>query len=192
MGIKQDLEASLEDWSITKKINGQQTEETVSKLETELAKQRAPIPTTNRGGQHGHAARHHSDQTVHGPDSIASGSSTVHFWSSPDPTVHGPARSGPYGLPRNSLHESRVKRKFSIHGPARSEPYGHGPVCRTVRSGPSWTVDHGIWIVAGPYLDRTWTRGFQVWTVSGPELCIGPWTVWSEWCFAECFLLSLC
>jgi hypothetical protein len=94
MGIKQDLEASLEDWSITKKINGQQTEETVSKLETELAKQCAPIPTTNRGGQHGYAARHHSDQTVHGPDSIASGSSTVHFRSSPDPTVHGPARDG--------------------------------------------------------------------------------------------------
>ena len=37
------------------------------------------------------------------------------------------------------------------HGPARSGPYGHGPVHQTVRSGPRWTVDRGIW--AGPKVD---------------------------------------
>jgi len=54
MGIKQDVEASLSDWPITK-IDSQPTEETVSKLETETTEMCASVPTTNGGGQHGHA-----------------------------------------------------------------------------------------------------------------------------------------
>ena len=53
MGIKQDVKTSLTDWSVTK-IEGQPTEETISKLEKEITESCASIPTTNGGGQHGH------------------------------------------------------------------------------------------------------------------------------------------
>ncbi len=54
MGIKQDVETSLADWPVTR-IDGQPTEETISKLETEITELCASIPTTNGGGRHGHA-----------------------------------------------------------------------------------------------------------------------------------------
>ena len=49
MGIKQDVETSLADWPVTR-IDGQLTEETISKLETEITNLCASVPTTNGGG----------------------------------------------------------------------------------------------------------------------------------------------
>ena len=54
MGIKQDVETSLADWPVTR-IDGQPTEETISKLEMEITNLCASVPTTNGGGRHGHA-----------------------------------------------------------------------------------------------------------------------------------------
>jgi hypothetical protein len=54
MGIKQDVKAGLSDWPVTR-IEGQPTEETISKLENEITELCASVPTTNGGGQHGHA-----------------------------------------------------------------------------------------------------------------------------------------
>ena len=53
MGVKQDAEDSLKDYFITK-IDGQPTEQDISKLKLELSEGLASIPTTNGGGQHGH------------------------------------------------------------------------------------------------------------------------------------------
>ena len=53
MGVKQDVEDSLKDYPITK-IDGQPSEEALSKLKLELAEGLASIPTLNGGGQHGH------------------------------------------------------------------------------------------------------------------------------------------
>eukprot|EP00804_Cyclotella_cryptica_P003263 CCRYP_010497-RA/>CCRYP_010497-RA protein AED:0.29 eAED:0.28 QI:0/0/0/1/0.33/0.25/4/0/732 len=53
MGIKQDVEESLKDYFITK-IDGQPSEEAISKLKLELSEGLASIPTLNGGGRHGH------------------------------------------------------------------------------------------------------------------------------------------
>ncbi|KAL7489254.1 hypothetical protein ACHAW6_014843 [Cyclotella cf. meneghiniana] len=53
MGIKQDVEESLKDYFITK-IDGQPSEEAISKLKLELSSGLASIPTLNGGGRHGH------------------------------------------------------------------------------------------------------------------------------------------
>lgn len=53
MGVKQDTEDSLKDYFITK-IEGQPTEQDLSKLKVELSEGLASIPTENGGGQHGH------------------------------------------------------------------------------------------------------------------------------------------
>eukprot|EP00804_Cyclotella_cryptica_P028837 CCRYP_008424-RA/>CCRYP_008424-RA protein AED:0.29 eAED:0.29 QI:0/0/0/1/0.16/0.14/7/0/719 len=53
MGIKQDAEESLKDYFITK-IDGQPSEEAISKLKLELSEGLASIPTLNGGGRHGH------------------------------------------------------------------------------------------------------------------------------------------
>jgi len=49
MGIKQDVEESLKDYFITK-IDGQPSEEAISKLKLELSKGLASILTLNSGG----------------------------------------------------------------------------------------------------------------------------------------------
>eukprot|EP00804_Cyclotella_cryptica_P003440 CCRYP_002085-RA/>CCRYP_002085-RA protein AED:0.42 eAED:0.41 QI:0/0/0/1/0/0/2/0/285 len=53
MGIKQDIETSLKDYSVTK-INGQPSDEDVTNLMREITEMLASIPTTNGGGSHGH------------------------------------------------------------------------------------------------------------------------------------------
>ena len=53
MGVKQDTEDSLKDYFITR-IEGQPTEQDLSKLKLELSEGLANIPTKNGGGQHGH------------------------------------------------------------------------------------------------------------------------------------------
>jgi hypothetical protein len=53
MGIKQDVEESLKDYFITK-IDGQPSEEAITKLKLELSEGLASIPTLNGGGRHGH------------------------------------------------------------------------------------------------------------------------------------------
>eukprot|EP00804_Cyclotella_cryptica_P019262 CCRYP_006138-RA/>CCRYP_006138-RA protein AED:0.47 eAED:0.47 QI:0/-1/0/1/-1/1/1/0/104 len=53
MGIKQDVEESLKDYFITK-IDGQPSEEAISKLKLELSEGLASIATLNGGGRHGH------------------------------------------------------------------------------------------------------------------------------------------
>jgi hypothetical protein len=82
MGIKQDVEASLSDWPLTK-IDGEPTEETLSKLETETTEMCASVPTMNGGGQHGHAGM------------IAERSLFITFSVGITPFVT-PSNSGPY------------------------------------------------------------------------------------------------
>jgi hypothetical protein len=53
MRIKQDVEESLKDYFITK-IDGQPSEEAITKLKLELSEGLASIPTLNGGGRHGH------------------------------------------------------------------------------------------------------------------------------------------
>ena len=53
MGIKQDIEDSLEKFDITK-IDGQPTDEDMNQLTRELGAMLATVPTTNGGGDHGH------------------------------------------------------------------------------------------------------------------------------------------
>eukprot|EP00804_Cyclotella_cryptica_P014825 CCRYP_015027-RA/>CCRYP_015027-RA protein AED:0.12 eAED:0.12 QI:0/0/0/1/0.2/0.16/6/0/1256 len=53
MGIKQDIETSLKDYSITK-IDGQPSDEDVTNLVREMTEMLASVPTTNGGGSHGH------------------------------------------------------------------------------------------------------------------------------------------
>ena len=53
MGIQQDIEDALSDYKVTK-IDGQPTEEDLTKLLQELTAMAATIPTTNGGGSHGH------------------------------------------------------------------------------------------------------------------------------------------
>ena len=53
MGIKQNIETSLKDYSFTK-IDGQPLDEDVMNLVQEMTKMLASIPTTNGGGSHGH------------------------------------------------------------------------------------------------------------------------------------------
>ena len=53
MGLKQDVEASLKDCKLTK-IKGQPCDDDLNKLERELSKIAASIPTMNGGGMHGH------------------------------------------------------------------------------------------------------------------------------------------
>ena len=53
MGIKQDIEDSLEKFDITK-IDGQPTDEDMNQLTRELGAMLATVPTTNGGGDHRH------------------------------------------------------------------------------------------------------------------------------------------
>jgi hypothetical protein len=53
MGIKQDIEDSLEKFDISK-IDGQPTDEDMNQLTRELGAMLATVPTTNGGGDHGH------------------------------------------------------------------------------------------------------------------------------------------
>eukprot|EP00804_Cyclotella_cryptica_P002902 CCRYP_021007-RA/>CCRYP_021007-RA protein AED:0.15 eAED:0.15 QI:0/0/0/1/1/1/5/0/1206 len=53
MGIKQDIETSLKDHFFTK-IDGQPKDEDVTNLIRKLSEMQASVPTTNRGGSHGH------------------------------------------------------------------------------------------------------------------------------------------
>jgi|JI9StandDraft_2_1071091.scaffolds.fasta_scaffold2041384_1 hypothetical protein len=53
MGIKQDIEDSVNKFEITK-IDGQLTDEDMNQLTYELGAMCATIPTTNGGGDHGH------------------------------------------------------------------------------------------------------------------------------------------
>ncbi len=53
MGIKQDIEDSLEKFNITK-IDGQPTNKDMNQLTRELGAMLATVPTTNGGGDHGH------------------------------------------------------------------------------------------------------------------------------------------
>jgi hypothetical protein len=53
MGIKQDIEDSLEKLDITK-IDGQPACEDINQLTRELGAMLATLPTTNDGGDHGH------------------------------------------------------------------------------------------------------------------------------------------
>lgn len=53
MGIKQDIETSLKDYSFTK-IDGQPSDEDVTNLVREMTEMLASVPTTNGGGSHGH------------------------------------------------------------------------------------------------------------------------------------------
>ena len=82
MGIKQDIETGLSDWSVTK-IEGQPTEETISKLENEITEMCASVPTTNGGGRHGHAGM------------IVESTAYVAFSHNGDP-FNVPTNPGPY------------------------------------------------------------------------------------------------
>lgn len=53
MGIKQDIETSLKDYTFTK-IDVQPTDEDVTNLVREMTEMLASVPTTNGGGSHGH------------------------------------------------------------------------------------------------------------------------------------------
>eukprot|EP00804_Cyclotella_cryptica_P011328 CCRYP_016351-RA/>CCRYP_016351-RA protein AED:0.40 eAED:0.40 QI:0/0/0/1/1/1/3/0/287 len=53
MGIKQDIESSLKDYSFTK-IDGQPSDKDVANLMREMTEMLASKPTTNGGGSHGH------------------------------------------------------------------------------------------------------------------------------------------
>lgn len=53
MGLKQDIEDSLEKFDISK-IDGQPTDEDMNQLTRELGAMLATVPTTNGGGDHGH------------------------------------------------------------------------------------------------------------------------------------------